>query len=64
MVPHQLDHNTERGYYTFFNSRTWIRERVSLLPCEYHHLLTMYQREFLLNYEDLDEVSGGQPLSR
>lgn len=38
MAPIQINSSTERGYYIFWNAKTWARDK----------------REFLLDYKDLE----------
>jgi CCR4-NOT transcription complex subunit 2 len=54
MVPQPLGNGTERGYYIFFDTKQWTRERVSALPRHVGSGLMSLQRDFTLVYEDLE----------
>jgi hypothetical protein len=65
MLPQPVNAGSERGFYIFFDPKTWSRDRVSLSTCVTLPTRTMMliwpKREFVLTYSDLESTSSSSP---
>lgn len=56
--PQRTSQKEEHGWYLFFDVINWRRERVCLACQTVEFQLTLMQRDFTLNYDDLDQRHG------